>query len=369
VLHITLGPARPADSDDHLGREVVGFSPGMTAAELYEANRGRWVLGPRADEERFMLLSFEGIVRQAIEIDRLVPCGPRRRAAEGRVLEPGHPVYDEFVGKPSPVTGVRNPVTYFDAGTVEAAATAGARPPAWSWDETVLAYDLYLRDYVEPMRYPDGDQQAVQELSDLLRGLPLHPVAARQQERFRNPNGVARKMQNLMWEATGHQYGSPNGSAMDVRVVAELPDPTEVAVIAWAIKDAAGDLPATAAVADDGEEPSAVEGAILEHRHSRRERDRGLVRRKKEQLLRAGKPLVCEACGIDVAGTYDLHAGAVVECHHTRPLAEGVRETKLSDLALVCPNCHRALHSRSRWPSLADLRDHLQDAYAPRAAT
>ncbi len=202
----------------------------------------------------------------------------------------------------------------------------------------------------------------MQALSDLLRGLPLHPLAAREQERFRNPNGVARKMQNLMWEATGHQSGSPNGSAMDARVVAELPDPAEVARIAQAIKEAAAELPATAAVADDSDDPSEVEGAILEHRHNRRERDRSLVRRKKEQLLKAGRPLVCEACGVDVAWAYDLHSGSVVECHHTRPLADGVRETKLSDLALVCPNCHRALHSRSRWHSVAELREHLNRA-------
>lgn len=64
---------------------------------------------------------------------------------------------------------------------------------------------------------------------------------------------------------------------------------------------------------------------------------------------------------MDAAGEYDLASGAVIECHHRLPLANRLRTTKLSDLALVCPTCHRALHSRSRGPSvIEDLRKHLE---------
>jgi len=115
VLHITLGNKRAADPDDALGRAFVGFDESMTEEELYKANRGCWVLGARADQERYALISFGGIVRQAIEIDRIVPIPKRnRRALEGRLLHHGHPVYDKYVNKPSRVRGVRNPITYFD---------------------------------------------------------------------------------------------------------------------------------------------------------------------------------------------------------------------------------------------------------------
>jgi len=102
--------------------------------------------------------------------------------------------------------------------------TTPARLPAWTWDETVLAYDLYLRDYAQPLRYPDGTHPAVRDLSRTLRTLTLHPQEVRADPRFRNPNSIARKVQNLMWQATGEAAGSANGSAMDVRVVAELQD-------------------------------------------------------------------------------------------------------------------------------------------------
>lgn len=114
MLHITLGNKRAADRDDALGRAFVGFDKSMTPEEIYNANRGCWVLGARADEQQYALLSFGGKVRQAIEIDRVVPIPQRnRRALEGRVLHKGHPVYDRYVNKKSPVTGVRNPITYF----------------------------------------------------------------------------------------------------------------------------------------------------------------------------------------------------------------------------------------------------------------
>ena len=112
MLHITLGPKSPAPGEDLLGRDFVGYSTDMTETELHEANRGCWVLGKRADSESFCLFSYEGTVVQAMEIDRIVETPPRR-ALEGTVLKAGHPVYDEFVGGPSPVRG-RNPIGYFD---------------------------------------------------------------------------------------------------------------------------------------------------------------------------------------------------------------------------------------------------------------
>ena len=114
MLSITLGDRRPVDpAVDPLGRSYVGYSPDMTDEELYEANRGCWVLGARADREQFALISHGGEVKMAIAISRLVPAGARR-AIEGKVLGPGDEVYDTYVGGPSPVQA-RNPVNYFDA--------------------------------------------------------------------------------------------------------------------------------------------------------------------------------------------------------------------------------------------------------------
>lgn len=116
MLHITLGPERPVDpTQDELGRDRVGFSPTMSELALYDANHGCWKLGPRAQQERYMIVSFEGVVRQAVEIESVEPVARGGRSVvNGRVLRVGHPVYDKYVGKASPVQGMRNPVTYFE---------------------------------------------------------------------------------------------------------------------------------------------------------------------------------------------------------------------------------------------------------------
>lgn len=114
MLHITLGPKRDVDpAVDGLGRTTIGFDENMSKEDLYRANRGCWVLGSRADQEDYALISYGGTVRQAIKIDAIVPTAGGRRAIEGQILAQGDPVYENYVSKKSPVTGVRNPVTYF----------------------------------------------------------------------------------------------------------------------------------------------------------------------------------------------------------------------------------------------------------------
>jgi hypothetical protein len=47
------------------------------------------VLGDQADNELFALVAHGGLVRMAIESDRLVETAPGRRAIEGRILHSG----------------------------------------------------------------------------------------------------------------------------------------------------------------------------------------------------------------------------------------------------------------------------------------
>jgi 5-methylcytosine-specific restriction endonuclease McrA len=51
----------------------------------------------------------------------------------------------------------------------------------------------------------------------------------------------------------------------------------------------------------------------------------------------------CDACGEDMAKKYQID---LLEVHHIVPLSSENRPkiTKLSDLALLCPSCHRAIH-------------------------
>jgi 5-methylcytosine-specific restriction endonuclease McrA len=84
-----------------------------------------------------------------------------------------------------------------------------------------------------------------------------------------------------------------------------------------------------------------TEGRLRLITHYARERNRDIVRKKKQQALANGN-LHCETCGFSCRDTYGVE---FIECHHLTQISQaGVRETTLDDLALVCSNCHRMLH-------------------------
>ena|SRR6266550_4255044 len=66
---------------------------------------------------------FDGTGVLAIEIDRIEPVSgtvggresSRRSVIHGDALTEGHPIYDTYVGKPSPIPPQRNPIGYFNA--------------------------------------------------------------------------------------------------------------------------------------------------------------------------------------------------------------------------------------------------------------
>ena len=86
-------------------------------------------------------------------------------------------------------------------------------------------------------------------------------------------------------------------------------------------------------------------------KHIVRERDSKIVKAKKD----SAKTLECEVCGFDAEAFYGI---PYCEVHHRIPLAdleEGTK-TKIEDLAIVCANCHRIIHSKYPPISVEQLR-------------
>lgn len=236
------------------------------------------------------------------------------------------------------------------------------RNPAWHWDELVLACALVVENDWHELREAD---LKVQDLSDLLQVLPLHRIESRA-ERFRTPGSVSRKTTDL---ATAHPsyHGKPTrGGRLDKEVVdAFCRRPREMLAAAEAIRcgAVAGALPAPSAedgaiVVDDFVAP---EGRLLAELHFRRERDPRLRMRKIATVRGNGRALVCEVCAFDFSVVYGQLGAGYIEVHHVVPLhVSGPAETSLTDLALLCANCHRMCHrSPSRqepWRTPYELR-------------
>jgi predicted HNH restriction endonuclease len=119
---------------------------------------------------------------------------------------------------------------------------------------------------------------------------------------------------------------------------------------------------------DESGMEEAEEGRVLTKLHRVRERKRGLVEQRKKVALKTHGRLACEACGFDFSIKYGEIGQGLIEVHHTKPvhtLKEGDK-TKLEDLALLCANCHRVVHSSRRWLTIDQVKMAVKDAQGGR---
>ncbi len=111
---------------------------------------------------------------------------------------------------------------------------------------------------------------------------------------------------------------------------------------------------------DQEEEASFPEGLLVEKWHRSRERNRSVVKLAKKQFIDRHGWLFCEACTLDP----EKHFGStemrdrIIEAHHDVALSDDGHkgETKPSDLRMVCPTCHRAIHTFRPWKTVDELR-------------
>lgn len=82
--------------------------------------------------------------------------------------------------------------------------------------------------------------------------------------------------------------------------------------------------------------------------HFKIERDRGIAKKKIAQFKQTHGKVFCEVCDFVFEERYGEYAKDVIDVHHTRQLATLLPNTmtKLSDLILLCSNCHRVVHRR-----------------------
>jgi 5-methylcytosine-specific restriction protein A len=136
--------------------------------------------------------------------------------------------------------------------------------------------------------------------------------------------------------------------------------------VAKAIRENVGELGSAVPPADSdfGDEAEAEEGKILTRVHKMRERNSKIVRDKKKSVFEETGKLACEACGFDFKAVYGDRGEKFGECHHEVPVSELVpgQKTKLSDLRIVCANCHRMIHRFKPWKSVYEIADLMSNS-------
>lgn len=240
------------------------------------------------------------------------------------------------------------------------AVTKGHGNPNWTREEVILALELY---HSVGGSIPGPNDERVISLSEELRSLPYHREASKVAS-FRNPAGVAFKLQNLRQVAGGQGLAHTARTDRDVWEQFGSDSPST--------KDAAATIRAGLKLAAQDETTDEdfefAEGRAVTEAHKRIERNR-TVRKKLLKSRKAANKFRCDICGADGASLPDELREAIFEAHHTRPIAvTGETKTKLSDMALLCSNCHRLIHRlmslRKAWVPVQEARGalHVVDA-------
>jgi 5-methylcytosine-specific restriction protein A len=230
-----------------------------------------------------------------------------------------------------------------------------SRRLSWLRDERILALTLYFQEGV------NASAASVRELSEVLRGIPMERELAADPG-FRSPASVATKLANFLALDPSAPGGLTHGSRGDQEVWNEFSsDLPRLQKTAAAIRATltAGPTSSDELDLEDFETAEAPEGAVLTREHRVRERNRTLAARKKADVLAREGKLECGCCGFDFGVRYGELGGGFIECHHRRPVSDlrPNEVTRLTDLALVCPNCHRMLHRQRPWLTIDELRD------------
>jgi len=219
----------------------------------------------------------------------------------------------------------------------------------WTREEYILALELYLK---YPKSAPSKSDPILLEYSRLMRS--LHPPSAASDPSFRNENGVYLRLMNFRavdpyWTSQG-KVGMTSGKTGKCKEIWEEFEGSHEIVfeLATQIKTeiTAGSIISKELMPVDSDQKSAQEGKWVLAKHFRRERS-PVLRKKKlyEQMTQKGLNY-CEACNQD-GSDYNCEPEKILEVHHTVPLHKNAAEveTKLSDLQILCANCHKAVHA------------------------
>lgn len=235
----------------------------------------------------------------------------------------------------------------------------------WARDEIMLALEFYLlhRDIV-----PDKNSAEIAQLAAEIGNLAI-ALGFSSDEEFRNANDVHMKIMNIRShdpKFSQGEVGKTSANILEQEVWDRFSDDLlGLRMATGNIRDALqqDETDISFAEYDEPEIAEAVEGRIVTRLHRTRERSRSIVEKKKKSCLKIHNRLNCEACGFDFSEFYGPRGDGYIECHHIKPVHEmkAKDKTKLSDLALVCANCHRMIHAKRPWLTIKQLRQILRD--------
>jgi 5-methylcytosine-specific restriction enzyme A len=224
----------------------------------------------------------------------------------------------------------------------------------WQREDLILTLDFYFKNYQERLT---AKSASIIELSKYINALPVN--------RHNNPltpNSVYLKLVNYMsLDKRIEGKGLGNVTNKDILIWNEFyNNQQQLETLSISITSYIFEEPENISIEieSDNLSFSAYEGKLLSSIHLKRERNRSLVEKKKKQQLLIYGSLECEVCGFNFEREYGERGKGFIECHHIKPIATLEKDsiTILQDLALLCSNCHRMIHSKQPWLTISELK-------------
>ncbi|MDG1154243.1 MAG: HNH endonuclease [Alphaproteobacteria bacterium] len=231
----------------------------------------------------------------------------------------------------------------------------------WTNDELILSMALYLES---KSKYKDIPANApeLQDLSDLFRKLYIS-LGEQLTEKTRSAKSIYARMQNFKSVDPDYLGKGLVGGGKGFRNIWNeyYNNQQDLFSIANSIKKNLMELSSEKQIkilppAEFEEE--AFEGRLLSRIHNYKERNKKIVKTKKEWAMDNFGKLECESCNFDFAVKYGILGTGFIECHHIKPISSlhEKSKTKLEDLALVCSNCHRMIHRKKPWKTIQEMK-------------
>ncbi|MCF8611521.1 HNH endonuclease [Gordonia sp. HY285] len=238
-----------------------------------------------------------------------------------------------------------------------------SKQPDWIWPELVVT--AAVQDAAGWGRTIRSTDDRVIELSNLFRD--LNPLLAKD-PRFRSAASLQRKLEDLRTVHPKYVGTKTRGGRLTAAVVtAYVQDPGRMRGLAERFRNEPRLLPHAIGldVEDDvvdldevnaGRAVSAVEGAVRRRIATYRERDPKLRGEKIAEAVRQRGRLECETCSFDFEARYGELGSGYAHVHHIVPLhVTNEVENSLSDLVVLCANCHAMIHRRRPWKTPKQL--------------
>jgi 5-methylcytosine-specific restriction endonuclease McrA len=141
----------------------------------------------------------------------------------------------------------------------------------------------------------------------------------------------------------------------------------------WVISGICWDGPDQAKPENDPYDPMDQlfpEGGKKRRLHLYRERNRSVISKAKALRLENDPLLRCEVCGFSFVEKYGHIGEGFIEAHHKIPLSD-LKEgghTRVEDIALLCSNCHRMIHSGDKTSTVNELQKMINQMKKPNKA-